>query len=100
MPWTWLGRWWRRWHKPRLGHWQVVVYTRQGCHLCEQAWAQLDQARRDHGFALDTVDVDTDPDLVSRYGGCVPVVLVNGRVRFRGRVNPVLLRRLFSERPA
>jgi hypothetical protein len=94
MSWTWLAWWWQRWRKPRLGHWHVVLYTRQGCHLCAQAWVQLDQARRHYGFALDKVDVDTDPELTSQYGCCVPVVTVNGQVRFRGRVNPILLRRL------
>jgi hypothetical protein len=74
----------------------VVLYTRMGCCLCDQTWAQLEEARRNYGFALAAVDVDTNPDLAGRYGECVPVVLVNGKVRFRGRINPVLLRRLFA----
>jgi glutaredoxin len=70
------------------------MYTRRGCHLCEQAWEQLEQARGRNGFALEQVDVDTDPELAARYGLEVPVVTVNGRVRFRGLVNRVLLDRL------
>ena len=38
--------------------------------------------------------MDTDGELVARYGEWVPVVTVNGKVRFRGGVNPVLLERL------
>jgi glutaredoxin len=72
----------------------VVLYTRQGCHLCEQAFEQLERARRRHGFTLRPVDIDSDPELVARHGLQVPVVEVNGRVRFRGVVNPVLLERL------
>jgi glutaredoxin len=72
------------------------MYTRNGCHLCERAWEQLKQARRRHGFTLRQLDVDGDPELVRNYGECVPVVLINGRVRFRGIVNPVLLKRLFE----
>jgi glutaredoxin len=87
----WLLSWWRR---PRLGHLRVVVYTRRGCHLCAAAWRQLRRAQRRHGFRLEAVDVDTDPELAARYGTSVPVVTVNGRVRFRGAVNPVLLARL------
>ena len=83
--------WWRR---PRLGHLHVVVYTRRGCHLCDVAWRQLRRAQRRHGFRLEAVDVDTDPELAARHGTSVPVVTVNGRVRFRGAVNPVLLARL------
>jgi glutaredoxin len=73
---------------------QVVFYTRQGCHLCEQAWTQLEQARRRHGFILSKIDIDSDPELVRLHGLHVPVVMVNGRVRFRGIINPVLLDRL------
>jgi glutaredoxin len=75
------------------GH--VVLYTRRGCHLCEQVWGQLEAARRRHGFALEAVDVDSDPALAAAHGLQVPVVAVNGKVRFRGVVNPVLLNRLF-----
>lgn len=71
-----------------------VVYTRQGCHLCEDAWEMLQEEQRRHGFVLEAVDVDSAPDLVEQYGECVPVVLVDGKVRFRGRVNAVLLKRL------
>jgi glutaredoxin len=94
MAWGWLRSWWGGRGGGRLRHWQVVLYTRRGCHLCEQAWARLEEARRGYGFALSQVDVDAEPELVRRYGECVPVVTVNGRVRFRGAVNPVLLRRL------
>jgi glutaredoxin len=93
MPWTWLKSLWPR--KKRSAC-DIVMYTRQGCHLCEQAWEQLEAARRRHGFALRQVDVDGDPQLVRAYGECVPVVAVDGKVRFRGAVNQVLLERLLS----
>src|SRR5437588_833548 len=82
------------WRGGGLEHLHFQVYTRRGCHLCDLAWGQLERARRRYGFALTAVDVDGDPELAARHGNCVPVVAVNGRVRFRGVVNPVLLRRL------
>ncbi|HZV07157.1 MAG TPA: glutaredoxin family protein [Gemmataceae bacterium] len=72
------------------------MYTRRGCHLCEQAWQQLERAKQRYGFTLQQVDVDGDPQLVSEYGECVPVVTIDGKVRFRGVVNRVLLERLLS----
>lgn len=75
---------------------QLILYTRQGCHLCDTAWEQLLGAQKRYGFRLEKQDVDSDVDLVERYGKCVPVVTVNGKVRFRGAVNPVLLRRLLT----
>ena len=79
---------------------RVVLYTRHGCHLCATAWQMLDEARGRHGFALEAVDVDSTAELATRYGNCVPVVTVNGRLRFRGAVNPVLLQRILDASPA
>jgi len=73
---------------------QVVMYTREGCHLCETAWRHLEEAQRRYGFALTAQDVDADSVLVAEHGNCVPVVVVDGKVRSRGQVNPVLLERL------
>jgi len=86
--------WWRRGGRPPLAHLQVILYTRRGCHLCETAQDQIERARRREGFALQTIDVDTDPQLVALYGEQVPVITVNGKLRFRGGVNAVLLKRL------
>jgi glutaredoxin len=88
----WL--WPRRPPPPPLAPLPVVLYTRQGCHLCEAAWEVLRREQRRARLVLTVVDVDTDPDLAARYGDQVPVVTVAGKVRFRGAVNRVLLKRL------
>ena len=53
-----------------------------------------------HGLAFEVVDIDADPQLRARYDTCVPVVVVDGRERFRGRIDELLLRRLLSRRKA
>src|SRR6266498_517839 len=88
---AWFFSWWRR---APLDHLDVVLYTRAGCHLCEDAWEMLQAEQRRHRFALSALDIDGDPELVKAHGECVPVVVVNGQVRFRGRINEVLWRRL------
>lgn len=95
---TWLFRWLRMSRADSPLH--FVLYTRAGCHLCEDAVVLLEKARRRHGFRLEIRDVDPDPDLVAAHGNCVPVVTVNGKVRFRGKVNPVLLDRLLRAGPS
>jgi glutaredoxin len=84
--------WWRG--RRSLPHLRIVLYTRIGCHLCETAHEELALARRRYGFQLQSVDIDADPELVTKYGEQVPVIAVNGEVRFRGQVNRVLLERL------
>lgn len=69
---------------------QVVLYTRAGCHLCDDAHALLLR----HGLQPALVNIDADPALRERYNFCVPVVEIDGKERFRGRVNEVLLERV------
>ena len=70
----------------------VVVYTRCRCPLCDEAVALLLQ----FGLKPQLVDIDQRPELLADYNECVPVVVIDGQVRFRGRVNEVLLRRLLG----
>ena len=91
--WNWL------WRRSSPGP-DVVMYTRQGCHLCEEAWEILQAAQKKFAFRLRQVDVDTDPALAEQYGLLIPVVTVDGEVRFRGKVNAILLRRLLRARSA
>ena len=55
---------------------QVVVYTRATCGLCRRAEALV--AREARGADVTHVDIDTEADLVTRYGVRVPVVVVDG----------------------
>jgi len=73
---------------------EIVIYSRQGCGCCERALAVLEGFRDRYAFRVDVVDVDGSPELKARYGLEVPVVAVDGRVRFRGLVNPAMLERL------
>jgi glutaredoxin len=88
------GEWWRFWRRRTLKGVRVVVWTRADCPLCDEAAAFLEAERRKLGFQLDYVDVDADPAHRERYGDSVPVIEVNGEVRFRGHINRVLWNRL------
>ena len=71
---------------------QVTLYTRAGCHLCEEAERVLRAQRAATPFRLELVDVDRDPELARRYGVRVPVVAVDGVERFEYEVPVDLLR--------
>jgi len=74
----------------------IQLYSRQRCHFCDDAAALL--AR--YHLAFETIDIDTDPQLHARYNECVPVVVIDGKERFRGRVDELLLRRVIAKRNA
>jgi glutaredoxin len=95
----WLGR-----SPPQRTDLHVLVYTRYPCPLCDEVWQLLGRYRERYGFVLEAKNVDEAAELMREYGEWVPVVTINGRVRFRGHVNEVLLRRILDvsepERPA
>jgi glutaredoxin len=70
----------------------VTLYTRVGCHLCEEAERVLREQRAATPFRLELVDVDRDPELTRRYGVRVPVVAVDGVELFEYEVPVDLLR--------
>jgi glutaredoxin len=60
----------------------LVLVTRDGCHLCDDALSLL----RDLGFEPELADVDADPHLFALYDWRVPVVLLDDRVIAEGRI--------------
>ena len=66
----------------------VVLYSRAGCHLCDEARAVLLAERARTPFAMDEVDIEGDDELVREYGVRIPVVVIDGRERFEYRVDP------------
>jgi glutaredoxin len=70
----------------------VTLYTRAGCHLCEEAERVLRTEQSVTPFRLELVDIDRDPELVRRYGVRVPVVALDGEDLFDYEVPVDLLR--------
>ena len=58
---------------------RLTVFERAGCHLCDDMVSTLSEWESELRFELERVDVDTSPDLVTRYGARVPV-LVHGSI--------------------
>ncbi len=71
----------------------ITVYSRQGCHLCEQALDGLRRLGRELAFELRIVDVDAELALARRYGATVPVVAVDGVEVSAGRLDKGAVRR-------
>lgn len=74
----------------------VVLLTRSACPLCDDAHEVLLRNQRIYGFALKSTSVDDSPQLMQEFGDWVPVVLINSVVRFRGRINELLFRRMME----
>ena len=58
---------------------QLVLYSKPGCHLCDEMKHVLDRVRARTPFTLRVVDISLDPDLLARYGMEIPVLKIDGR---------------------
>lgn len=67
---------------------EVIIYTRPGCHLCEEAKTAINASGCEGEFILTEVNIDDDPLLRERYGDDIPVIFINGVKVFKHRVDP------------
>ena len=77
---------------------RVVVYTREGCHLCAAAEAEVAQVCTETGDTWTRIDIDGDPDLRARFTEQVPVTFVDGKQHDFWRVDAGRLRKALGRR--
>ena len=65
----------------------VTVYTRPGCHLCDEAKAVIQASGCGDLFTLEEVNIDENSEIQERYRYDIPVVLINGTKAFKHKVN-------------
>lgn len=70
----------------------ITVFTRTGCHLCEEATDLAGRIAAEAGVNYQAIDVDTDSELRAEYGDRVPVVLVQEREIGHFRIAEATLR--------
>jgi glutaredoxin len=66
---------------------KVDIYSRPGCHLCDEAKEVIERVGRRVAFTLRVINIETDPELEKKYGEEIPVVFVNGMLAFKYRVD-------------
>ena len=71
---------------------RVTLYSRPGCHLCDDARTVVEQVCAELGEAYVEISIADDPELVRRYGEEIPVTLVDGAQHDFWRVDPARLR--------
>jgi len=71
----------------------VEIYSKPGCHLCDEAKAVILAVRRRISFELVEIDIERDPALFERYRYDIPVVFVDGHKAFKHRLTAEALER-------
>ena len=65
----------------------VTLYTRPGCHLCEEAKATIQPLLKELGASLTEINIDTDTELKERYGWDIPVIFIGKKKAAKHRVD-------------
>lgn len=65
----------------------VILYSRPGCHLCDEARQAIDAAKCSADYDFETVNIESDPELLNKYKYEIPVVLINGVEAFKHQVD-------------
>jgi glutaredoxin len=64
----------------------LTLYSKPGCHLCEDVRDLLEELRPQYGFTVEEIDITSDAALFARYRYDIPVLLRDGEEIARGRI--------------
>ena len=76
---------------------EVTLYTRSGCHLCEEAKTAVAPLLREFGAVLREVNIENDAVLLERYGWDIPVIFLGARKAAKHRVDVEQFRRQLEQ---
>jgi glutaredoxin len=79
---------------------EVTLYTRPGCHLCDEAKAAIAPLLREFALVLREVNIDKDAVLEERYGWDIPVIYIGARKAAKHRIDVEQFRRQLQESKA
>lgn len=65
----------------------VIIYSRPGCHLCDEAKAAIMSAGCSDQFTFAEVNIESDQELLRKYQYDIPVIAIDGIESFIHRVN-------------
>jgi glutaredoxin len=74
----------------------VTIYSRPGCHLCDEMKVVVKQVGATIPLAIEEIDISADPELERLYGIEIPVLFVAGKKVAKYRVGEQELRRILA----
>jgi glutaredoxin len=70
----------------------ITIYSRQGCHLCDDAQITLESLREELNFEIEVIDIEQDAELINLYSDQVPVIHIDGTHHDFYKVDPLRFR--------
>ena len=78
----------------------LTIYSRPGCHLCDEMKAVLQRVAQTTtaAISIEEIDITADPALEARYGLEIPVLVIDGRKVAKYRITAEQLMRVVRDR--
>jgi len=76
----------------------LTLYSRPGCHLCDEMKAVINRVAQSNPLQLEEIDISANADLEARYGLEIPVLMVEGKKAAKYRIGEEELRRVLAGR--
>jgi glutaredoxin len=70
----------------------VIIYSRPGCRLCDEAKQAIEAADCVDEYTLEEINIESEPGLLSLYQYDIPVITINGVEAFRHRLTSDVFR--------
>lgn len=75
----------------------VKLYSKPGCHLCENAKAALEGLEKQFPYSLQEFDITQDPVIFEKYRYLIPVMIIDDAIELEGRIDSQKLYRALAE---
>ena len=66
---------------------KLTLYSKKDCHLCDVAKNELDVLQNEIAFLIIEVDIEKDRDAFEKYKYLIPVIEIDGKIMFTGRID-------------
>ena len=76
----------------------LTIYSRPGCHLCDEMKAVVHRVSVSIPLSLDEVDISGDAELERLYGLEIPVLMIDGKKVAKYRIAEAELLRILDRR--
>jgi glutaredoxin len=76
----------------------VTIYSKKECHLCDIAKKELESIQREFDFSIKEVDIEKDKLAFEKFRYMIPVVEVDGKVISTGRVNKKKIKDILKQK--
>ena len=70
----------------------ITIYSRHGCHLCDDAQSTLESLQKELNFEIEVINIDEDAELIKLYSDQVPVIHIDGIHHDFYKVDPTRFR--------